>query len=51
VLGFTEIEAVGAGGGGGGGGGGGVDFLPQAPSVSSALSATINRNHFTFILF
>jgi hypothetical protein len=49
VLGLTEIEAVGSGGGGGGGGGGGVAFFPQAPSVSSAASATINRNH--FILF
>src|SRR5437879_2039785 len=51
VLGFTEIEAVGAGAGGGGGGGGGTAFFPQAPSVSRALSATMSKNHFLLFCF
>ncbi len=47
LLGFTEIEAVGAAGGGGGGGGGaGAFFFAQAPSAKTAPSAMINKNHF-----
>src|SRR5580693_4428826 len=50
-LGLTEMEAVGAGGAGGGGGGGGAAFFLQAPSVITALSAIISRNHFIFCCF
>src|SRR5580700_7057520 len=46
LFGVTEMDAVGAGGAGGGGGGGGAAFFLQAPSVSTALSAMISRNHF-----
>jgi hypothetical protein len=48
VLGFTEMEAVGAAGGGGGGGGGGVGatFFLQAPSIITPASAIINKDHF-----
>ena len=45
LLGFTEIDAVGAGGGGGGGGGGATFFL-QAPNINSALNPTTRKNHF-----
>src|SRR5579863_1042856 len=53
LLGFTEIDAVGAAGAGagGGGGGGGAAFFAQAPSVIRAPSATISRNHFMFCCF
>src|SRR5579859_5793573 len=50
-VGFTEIDAVGAGGGGGGGGGGGAAFFLQAPSSRRALNATNNRNHFSLSCF
>ena len=50
VLGLTEIEAVGDAGGGGGGGGGGATFFLQAPSISTAPSATTSANHFMLVL-
>jgi hypothetical protein len=45
-LGFTAIEAVGAGGGGGGGGGGGAAFFLHPPNARKAHNASVNNNHF-----
>jgi hypothetical protein len=45
LLGFTEIEAVGAGGGGGGGGAGATFFL-QAPSIMIGQIIAVTTRHF-----
>src|SRR5580704_4303077 len=48
LVGFTEIEAVGAGDAGGGGGGGGAAFFLHAPSARKPPSAT-TRNNFLML--
>jgi hypothetical protein len=50
-LGFTAMEAVGAGGGGGGGGGGGAAFFLHAPRARIAQNATSRNNHFRLRTF